>query len=311
MIIRLGYVAISKTLDNVTSSRTITLTNFMKNKDYEKLDKIIISNLESLYEILFYNIKNKIHFYRITSNLIPLATVKELSFDYLEKYKFYYDKISNLICDNSIRVDMHPGQYCVLNSTRYEVVMASIDILEYHYNLLKQLNIKDKIIILHIGSNTFGKKNSLTRFINQFKKLPKYLQEVLAIENDDRVFTIEDCLFLSWKLDIPVVLDYHHFLCNSTGDKIEKYLPFIFGSWKGKRPKIHFSSPKSKKEYRAHHDYIDVDKFIEFLSFLELFDRDVDIMIEAKAKDEALFRLVRQLKYKTNYHFIDESSFEL
>ena len=34
-------------------------------------------------------------------------------------------------------------------------------------------------------------------------------------------------------------------------------------------------------------------------------------MLEAKGKDEALFRLVRQLKYKTNYHFIDETSFEV
>ena len=34
-------------------------------------------------------------------------------------------------------------------------------------------------------------------------------------------------------------------------------------------------------------------------------------MIEAKAKDDALFRLVRELKYKTNYKFIDETSFEI
>ena len=32
-------------------------------------------------------------------------------------------------------------------------------------------------------------------------------------------------------------------------------------------------------------------------------------MIEAKKKDEALFRLVRELKYKTNYKFIDETTF--
>ena len=32
-------------------------------------------------------------------------------------------------------------------------------------------------------------------------------------------------------------------------------------------------------------------------------------MIEAKMKDDALFRLVRELKYKTNYNFIDDTSF--
>lgn len=31
-------------------------------------------------------------------------------------------------------------------------------------------------------------------------------------------------------------------------------------------------------------------------------------MLEAKAKDDALFRLIRELKYKTNYTFIDETT---
>ena len=34
-------------------------------------------------------------------------------------------------------------------------------------------------------------------------------------------------------------------------------------------------------------------------------------MIEAKQKDRALFKLVRELKYKSNYKFIDETTFEL
>ena len=36
MIVRLGYVAITNSLDLTTSS-TITYTNFQKNNDYEKL----------------------------------------------------------------------------------------------------------------------------------------------------------------------------------------------------------------------------------------------------------------------------------
>ena len=38
---------------------------------------------------------------------------------------------------------------------------------------------------------------------------------------------------------------------------------------------------------------------------------DIDVMLEAKAKDDALFRLIRELKYKTDYNFIDETSFEI
>ena len=34
-------------------------------------------------------------------------------------------------------------------------------------------------------------------------------------------------------------------------------------------------------------------------------------MIEAKAKDEAMFKLIRELKYKTNYYFINDTSFKI
>lgn len=204
---------------------------------------------------------------------------------------------------------MHPSNFCVLNSTRVEVVKSSFDIIKYHYDVMEKMGIDDKVIILHIGSSVLGKKNSISRFINNFNNLPKYLRDIIAIENDDKVFNIEDCLYISSKIGVPVVLDYHHFKCNNTGEVVDSYLDRIIGSWRDSTPKMHFSSPKSKKEFRSHSDYINVDEFMEFINILSKYDRDIDIMIEAKEKDEALFRLVRELKYKSNYKFIDSSSF--
>ncbi len=57
MIIRLGYVAISKALD-ITSSGTITYTNYLKEENKnEKLDKII--KLKHPYFIIQINAVNK------------------------------------------------------------------------------------------------------------------------------------------------------------------------------------------------------------------------------------------------------------
>ena len=89
MKIRLGYVALSTTLDNITSSSTISYTNYQKLSDNEKdtkLDQIIISNLLDLIKILNYNIKNNIHFYRLTSKLIPLATHDKINYDYINPF---------------------------------------------------------------------------------------------------------------------------------------------------------------------------------------------------------------------------------
>ena len=310
MKIRLGYVSMSKALD-ITPSRTITYTQFEKEKDLNKIDKIIVENLNNLEQIINYNIKNNIHFYRLTSKLIPLATHTKVDFDYITKYQTLYKKIGKKIKDNNIRVDMHPDQFCVLNSTRKEVIDNSFLILEYHYNILNSLNIENKVLILHVGSSVFGKENSIKRFINNFNKLPVHIQKCIVVENDDKIYNIDDCLKMCQKLNIPMVLDYHHHICNSNNLDITNYLNNIFETWKI-TPKIHFSSPrnKTKKDFRSHHDYINIHDFIDFLNIIKNINIDIDIMIEAKAKDDALFRLVRQLKYY-NYKFIDETTFEI
>ena len=306
MKVRLGYVAICNAL-NVTSSSPYNYSDYLKYNDFHKLDEIIISNLMALNEIIDYNIKNNIHFYRISSKLIPLATKDDVNFDYIYKYKKYYNKIGKKIRDSKMRVDFHPDQYCILNSVKEDVVYNSIKILEYHYKLLDALGINDKVLILHVGSSTFGKDNSIKRFINSYNKLPLSLKKCIAIENDDKVFNVSDVIKISNNTGIPIVLDYHHHMCNKSNIDINA----IFDSWGDKVPKVHFSSPRGKKDFRSHNDYINGDNFICFIEFLKKYDRDVDIMLEAKCKDDSLFRLVRYLKYKTTYNFIDDTSFVL
>lgn len=312
MRVRLGYVALSKALDDVTTSSTITYTNYInKNYNASKLLEITKGNLEALNEIIKYNIKNNFHFYRLTSKLVPLATHNKVSFDYIAPLKDEYKKISKLINDNNIRVDTHPDQYAVLNSMDSKIVKNTVEILEYHYKIMDALGIKDKIIILHVGSSACGKKASITRFINNFNKLSDYIKKCIAVENDDKIYNIKDVLKLCHKIKVPMVLDYHHFICNNEGENLKDYLNDIIESWNGRLAKMHFSSPKSKlkKEFRSHNDYINSDDFINFINLIKTQDKDIDIMLEAKAKDDAISRLVRQLKYKTNYKFIDETTF--
>ena len=308
MEIRLGYVSISNAL-NATSSTNLTFTEFNKNKDYKKLDNIIKSNLEDLIKILNYNIKNNIHFYRLTSKLIPLSTHKEVNFEYIDRYKPYYDRISSIINENNMRVDVHPDQFCVLNSTKKEVIDASIDILMYHFSILKTLKIKNPIIILHVGSSVFGKEQSIKRFINTFNRLPDYLKKVIALENDDKVFNAFDVLNLCKKLNIPFVFDFHHHRCNPC-DNIESLMEDILNTWKNINPKMHISSSKNKtkKEFRSHSDYINYEDFNDLIKLIKPYNKDIDIMIEAKMKDDSLFRLVRELKYN-DYKFIDDTTF--
>lgn len=308
MKIRLGYACISETLN--TTFQTYTYTKYKEEQNNKKLEDIIFSNLFQLKELLIYNNKNNIHFFRMSSNIIPLATKQEVKIDYNKPYQKQYKELAKEIKQNNMRVDFHPNEYCVLNSTKEEVRKQSIEILKYHANLLTYLKVENPLLVLHIGSKEFGKQKSLTRFTNTFHTLPKNIQKMIAIENDDKSFNIEDCLQLSKRIKVPIILDYHHHQCNPSKIPLEKLLSQILATW-NKTPKMHFSSPKdkTKKDFRAHNDYIDREEFLKFLNILKKEKQDIDIMIEAKKKDEALFRLIRQLKYKTKIKFIDETTF--
>ena len=301
MKIRLGYACVPVTI-NETSSHALTYTNYKKLgiKGNEKLDSVIKSNFESLEKILKYNIKNDIHFFRMTSELIPLVNHPDLKYDFLDKYKKYYKNIGNIISKNNLRVDIHPSAYTVLNSINDTVIVSTINILEFYQKMYKCMGITSKIV-LHVGGKTFGKKAGMKRFIENFYKLNEDLQKLIVVENDDKSYNIRNTLNICEKLNIPMVLDDHHFSVNKNNEKIEDYIERIFNTWKNDIPKIHFSSPKDKKNKRSHSDYINADDFIAFIEKIKFTNKDFDVMIEAKQKDDALFRLIRELKYKTDY----------
>ncbi|MDD6879736.1 MAG: UV DNA damage repair endonuclease UvsE [bacterium] len=313
MKVTLGYVSLPLTI-NLTASKTISYTNFKKDNDINKLYKIINENLDNLYEILKYNNKNGIKFYRMTSKLIPLGTLKEVSFDYITPFIKKYKKIGEYANKNNIRIDMHPDEYCVLNSTNPKVLENSFEILNYHKKLIDAFGFNDSCLILHVGSSVFGKENSLVRFKNNFNKLDYDIKKLIVIENDDKVYNVSDVLKLCKELNIRMCLDYHHYICNNN-DNLSNYLTEIFDTWRDYYypPKVHFSSPKSKlkKEFRSHNDYINSEDFINFLELVKNYTDNLYIMLEAKKKDEALFKLVRELKYITEYKFLSETSFEI
>lgn len=314
MKIRLGYVAISLTV-NVTSSKTITYTNYQKLNEREKIskiDNIINQNFENLKNILTYNFKNEIHFYRLGPNIIPLATHPNIDIDYVKPYEKNWRQIGYLIKLYNIRVDTHPDHFCVLNSPKKEVINQSIKILNYHKNIFNAMKINGKTI-LHVGG-TYGDKNkSIIKFIDNFKKLDKDIQKMIILENDDKTYNIKDTLYICETLNIPMVLDYHHYKCNNEGEKLEEYLPKIIDTWKNEKlnPKMHFSSPKNKRNIKAHSNYINSDDFIEFLNIIKSLNKDIDIMLECKNKDEALFKLTREIKTKTNFTFVNQTTIKI
>ena len=85
------------------------------------------------------------------------------------------------------------------------------------------------------------------------------------------------------------------------------------GTWAGVDlpVKMHISSPRSEKEFRAHADYVDVDVFWEFLQGIKGSVPEIHCMIEAKQKDGALFQLMEELCERAGVEVIDQASFRI
>lgn len=318
MIIRLGYVAIALNLGKVTSSSTLTYTRYLKlNKEdrLKKLKEVTYSNIEALEKILRYNIDNSIHFYRMTSNFIPLATHPDVMWDYLKYFKKDLEYIGKLIKDNNLRVDTHPDQFNVINSDRESVVENTLRTLNMQVDLFEAMNYEQGKLVIHIGGAKGGKDIALDRFINNLKNVPKRITDRLILENDDKTFNAKEVLQICEKTNLPMVFDIHHHNCNNCEEDIKSLLPQIFKTWEDEElvPKIHFSSPREFEKDRKHADYIDANRFLEFIyKAKESVNKDFDIMIEAKKKDIALNILVKDLKKLTkDIKFIDSATLEI
>lgn len=314
MKIRLGYISNPLEQEELKYSRTMTFTRYNKlgkKEGNQKLDNIIQLNFQGLNRVLEYNKEHDIHFYRLFHHLIPLSTHREVDFEYIKKYKKQWKEIGDKIKRYNIRVDTHPDQFCVLNSVHEAVIERSIEILQYHYNIFQAMGLDAKTV-LHIGSGTEGKDASLLRFTKTFKQLPKHLKEMIMIENDDKVFDVQDVLQLCEQLQIPMILDYHHYQCNHQKQITKKDIKRIYHTWKDTtlNPKMHFSSPKNKTEFRSHSAYANITEFLAFMECIKI-DKSmtIDVMLECKARDKALFALCEQLRSDKRVVFADKTSF--
>jgi len=291
----LGFACISKTLKENGKFKTMSVKTFNSLSEEERIRRLralSVDNLYNTYKIIKWCIEKGIGLYRLSSDLIPLAT-------YVPEWHWWEDRDILNMCNNiketvisgAIRISMHPDQFCVLNSDKEEVVRNSITILEHH-NRLSNL-VGNKTLVLHVGSGTGGKKKAIERFITNFKRLPADIREKIVLENDDKIFNAEDTLYICETLGIPMVLDIHHHNCNHDKDNLPEIIERIKNTWKGRRPKIHLSSGRTCPTDRHHSDFIDYE---DYKKAVELVKDDFDIMLECKEKDLAVLDIMEKSK---------------
>lgn len=281
----------------IFSSRSIILKTF-ETKGVGFLKEKIIQNLKDVLYMMDWNEENGIKVFRLSSELFPhKSNSKAPDYD----FDFAIDllqQIGDKAREYNHRLTFHPGQYNVLGSPHEHVVQNTLSDLGYHATVLDLMGMDcNSVMVIHGGGFYKDKEATKQRWCENYLNLPEFIRKRLVLENCEHCFSIIDCLDISKRVNVPVVFDTHHFDCyallhkEETFEPPEFYMKGILESWKfrGIKPKFHVSEQGSGK-CGHHSDYIEtIPSYL--LEIPGKYDMQIDIMIEAKMKEQSIFKL--------------------
>lgn len=239
--------------------------------------------------------------YRISSDLFPLATLPEanLSFDVLpDKDRIYaeFKRGAEIIKNNKLRCSTHPDQFVVPASATKSVVEKSIVELKNHATIMDLFGLPQSYeapMNIHMNCYKGDTKEIASRFIDVYKDLPINVKSRLVLENEDKPnsWKVEELYDLIYqKTGIPITYDSHHFRLNNPKNiSPEKAILMCMETWGKYKPLFHYSNGKTGPTDRSHSDYV-------YTLHKELFENNVDVDFEFKAKDYAIEKFQTEFK---------------
>ncbi|WWC92830.1 UV damage endonuclease UvdE [Kwoniella dendrophila CBS 6074] len=293
---RLGYACLNTVLrgekpDSIFCSRTCRIAS-IEEEGMELPKGLALMNVRDLKTMIQWNEDNKIRFMRLSSEMFPFASHAKYGYD-LAFADEGLKEAGALAKKYGHRLTMHPGQFTQLGSPKPNVIEASIRELDYQCEIMDRMGIGiEGVMIIHMGGVFGDKETTLARFKENYTtRLSDNVKKRLVLENDEICYNVDDLFPVSEELNIPIIFDYHHDWIYPSSEPPAVLIPRIAKVWekRGIPMKQHLSEPRpgaeSVMERRAHAD--------RCKSLPEALPDDVDLMIEAKDKEQAVFELYR------------------
>lgn len=303
----LGYACINTELSSrkvkVSTNRTMRKKTF-EEKGLDYVSEIILANCTDLLTILKWNAEHDIHFFRMSSEIFPWASEYDLEdlkdFDAIEEALYEAGLFAN---EHNIRLTCHPGPFNKLCSPNEQVVLNTIKDLEVNgrmMDLLCQPRSPWAKINIHVGGAYNDKPMALANFCKNYERLSDAVKTRLTVENDDKdsLYSTKELYDGIFKqIGIPIVYDVHHHTLCTGGQTDYEAMSLAVSTWpKGTPPVIHYSQSRSvehndpKIKPQAHSD--------SYWTPVETYEFDVYVMLEAKHKEQALFKMRELLAEK-------------
>lgn len=293
---RLGYVSNCLTI-GLTASHTTRLSHATP----KSLEALIAWNLAELEEILLFNEAHGIQMFRIGSSLVPFASHPINTLPWRRTFARDFAAIGRIALRSGQRLSLHPSPAgASLASVRDGVREAARVELRYATHVLDLLGQDENArVIVHVGGAAPDRPIALLAAHRFLETADEDVRRRLTIEHDDYVWSAREVLPLADAHDVPFLADNLHneVLPSDPPMPLEELLQASADSFRalGLRPKFHLASQAKGGRNGAHADFILPDDAARVIDALPC---PVDLMLEAKEKDRALFALRQNASFR-------------
>ena len=328
-MIRYGYACNNMELgqQGIRTGRTMIDRKF-KLGGMQLASDISLANAKDLLTIMQWNERHDIRLFRLGSELFPRWNHYELAdLPGIDIIASHLRAAGDYAKAHGHRITTHPGHFHILGSPDAVVVDNSIVSLERHSELFDMMGFAPSFenkINIHVGATYNDKSGTIARWLHNYDRLSDSCKARLVIENDDKpsMYSVRDLYeMLHVEIDIPITFDYWHHTFN-TGDLSEQDAFFLAReTWTkhGITQCTHYSESRRREaqtliERMFEHHNISMDTLHEWPTFHKQYKEftkikeqahadyildtpntygvfDLDVMVEAKAKELALSNL--------------------
>ena len=324
----LGYACLCNQLQKSgTFTNRTCRKKTLHSKGLEYISGLAFQNCLDLRELVKWNRAMGINLFRVSSGLFPW--MDEYDFRVLKDYKVIaatLKSVGKLANNYGQRLTFHPGPYNCLASPTPAVVAKTVRELDKHSEQFNMMGFEPSNynkINIHVGGTYGDKKSTLERFCKNFNLLADHTKKRLVIENDDSAneYSVKDLYEGIHKvIGIPITFDYYHHKFNTGGLTEEEALKLAATTWPtGIKQCCHYSESRRKEQLfelrkaceQQNIIMEDIDEGSMFYEMKREIDKikaiahsdyiykeintyglDVDIVVEAKMKEQAILDLV-------------------
>jgi len=313
----LGLVCINTVLRAQKPPVFASRTCIRRTYTVDKAKALALQNVRDIYTMIQWNHDHGIKCFRLSSDIFPHFTDPECDHYDLHFAEHDLKRAGDLANLYNHRIVMHPSQFNQVAGND-DVFAKTIADLQHHCDILDMMGI-DKlngVIIVHGGGVYGNRDETIKKWISNFHRMPQSIRDRLVIENCESAYNIDHCLYIAKACQIPVIYDLHHYECWQlqkllpVQSSIADVFPDIIASWSyghraghqsSVRLLLHISEQADGKRIGAHSDYITTIPSFLF-SLIEKYNVSIDLEIEAKMKECAIFQLYEKYPFLNPKH---------